>query len=169
MLTFFTILPFRPNLCHNLPLESSGKLLTVIHSLFTATTKILALDTLVGTRLTQNAGTCNCTSPGDSPLAVEWNYQYESSTCQHAHLSFWIEFRTTQWHAFRRMTQGSSTRVVICPHCNRQSADKLVCTNLGCGKKITAPVQLFARARSVHTMRSSGSSSAGSTDSRRVQ
>ena len=35
----------------------------------------------------------------------------------------------------------------ICPHCNRESANNQVCTNLGCGKRITAPVQLFARIR----------------------
>jgi hypothetical protein len=35
----------------------------------------------------------------------------------------------------------------ICPHCNLQTANEKVCTNLGCGKLLTAPVKLFARPR----------------------
>jgi hypothetical protein len=35
----------------------------------------------------------------------------------------------------------------ICPHCHLHSANKYVCTNLGCGKRLSAPVQLYARAR----------------------
>lgn len=35
----------------------------------------------------------------------------------------------------------------VCPHCNRESADNQVCTSLGCGKRIDAPVRLFARVR----------------------
>jgi hypothetical protein len=38
---------------------------------------------------------------------------------------------------------------VICPHCNRESADNQVCTNLGCGKRFDAPVRLFARTRTL--------------------
>jgi hypothetical protein len=36
---------------------------------------------------------------------------------------------------------------VVCPHCNRESANHQVCTNRGCGKRIAAPVRLFARNR----------------------
>jgi hypothetical protein len=36
---------------------------------------------------------------------------------------------------------------VVCPHCHLQSANDKVCTNLGCGKRITDPVRLFARTR----------------------
>jgi hypothetical protein len=46
----------------------------------------------------------------------------------------------------------------ICPHCNRESANNQVCTNLGCGKPITAPVQLFARIRSQPVVRTMGHS-----------
>jgi hypothetical protein len=35
----------------------------------------------------------------------------------------------------------------ICPHCFRESANSLVCTSLGCGKRIGAPVRLFPRTR----------------------
>ena len=35
----------------------------------------------------------------------------------------------------------------ICPHCHLVSANSQVCTNLGCGKRIAASVQLFARPR----------------------
>jgi hypothetical protein len=35
----------------------------------------------------------------------------------------------------------------ICPHCHLVSANSQVCTNLGCGKRIAASVQLFARTR----------------------
>jgi hypothetical protein len=38
---------------------------------------------------------------------------------------------------------------MICPHCNRESANNLVCTNLGCSKRIDAPVRLFARNRAL--------------------
>jgi hypothetical protein len=40
-----------------------------------------------------------------------------------------------------------SNKAVVCPHCNRYSANDKICTSLGCGKRIAAPVQLFARAR----------------------
>jgi hypothetical protein len=35
----------------------------------------------------------------------------------------------------------------ICPHCFRESASDKVCTSLGCGKRLNAPVQLYARVR----------------------
>ena len=52
---------------------------------------------------------------------------------------------------------------VICPHCNRESADNRVCTSLGCGKRLAAPVRLFARIRTpmARKMGSSGRSRAG--------
>jgi len=37
----------------------------------------------------------------------------------------------------------------ICRHCNRESTDNQVCTNLGCGKRLDAPVRLFARTRTL--------------------
>ena len=36
---------------------------------------------------------------------------------------------------------------VVCPHCNLYTANDKICTNLGCGKRLAAPVQLFARPR----------------------
>lgn len=36
---------------------------------------------------------------------------------------------------------------VVCPHCNLYSANDKICTNLGCGKRLAAPVRLFARTR----------------------
>jgi hypothetical protein len=36
---------------------------------------------------------------------------------------------------------------LICPHCNLQSANEKICTNRCCGKRLTAPVRLFARLR----------------------
>ena len=52
---------------------------------------------------------------------------------------------------------------VICPHCNRESADNRVCTSLGCGKRLAAPVRLFARIRTtmVGKIGSRGRSCAG--------
>jgi len=52
---------------------------------------------------------------------------------------------------------------VICPHCNRESADNRVCTSLGCGKRIAAPVRLCARIGTpiVGKMASRGRSRAG--------
>ena len=38
-------------------------------------------------------------------------------------------------------------RKTICPHCNVETANEKVCTNLDCGKRLTAPVKLFARAK----------------------
>lgn len=35
----------------------------------------------------------------------------------------------------------------VCPHCYRESANNLVCTSLGCGKRIAMPVQLLPRRR----------------------
>ncbi len=37
----------------------------------------------------------------------------------------------------------------VCPHCNRHVAlvHNGVCTNIGCGKLLSAPVQLFAHVR----------------------
>jgi len=35
----------------------------------------------------------------------------------------------------------------VCPHCYRESANNLVCTSLGCGKRIAMPVRLFPRTR----------------------
>jgi hypothetical protein len=66
----------------------------------------------------------------------------------------------------RRM---ASSQKVICPHCNRQSADKLVCTSLGCGKKIDAPVLLFARTRNVPVVRNVERFRIRTHDSGRVQ
>jgi len=36
---------------------------------------------------------------------------------------------------------------IVCPHCYRESANSLVCTSLGCGKRIAMPVRLFPRSR----------------------
>jgi len=66
-----------------------------------------------------------------------------------------IPFWTDRWHDPRDEDIMLSLRTV-CPHCNRTSADALVCTNLGCGKRIADPVQLFARpGRPVQTRTSS--------------
>jgi len=35
----------------------------------------------------------------------------------------------------------------VCPHCYRESANSLVCTSLGCGKRIAAPVFAGRRAK----------------------
>ena len=48
-----------------------------------------------------------------------------------------------------RGSMSVSKARVICPHCNRESADNQVCTNLGCGKRLDAPVRLFARNRAL--------------------
>ena len=36
---------------------------------------------------------------------------------------------------------------VVCPHCHLQSANEKICTNLGCGKRITEPVRPLTRTR----------------------
>ena len=35
----------------------------------------------------------------------------------------------------------------VCPHCYRESANSMVCTSLGCGKRIAMPVRIFPRGR----------------------
>ena len=39
---------------------------------------------------------------------------------------------------------------IVCPHCYRESANSLVCTSLGCGKRIAMPVRLFPRSRALY-------------------
>jgi hypothetical protein len=46
----------------------------------------------------------------------------------------------------------------VCPHFNRESDNNQVCTKLGCGKRITAPVQLLARIRTPPVIRLMGRS-----------
>lgn len=48
-----------------------------------------------------------------------------------------------------RTNEGAVPHRIICAHCNRESANKIVYTNPGCGRKIAGPIQLFAHARKI--------------------
>ncbi len=56
----------------------------------------------------------------------------------------------------------------VCPHCYRESANSLVCTSLGCGKRIAVPVRLSSRARTKSVSRKHRAARVGLSPKRRT-
>ena len=84
-----------------------------------------------------------------SIFLARWNSQYKAIVANSTFTAFQVFPSGTSCGMMLSSTDGECRLKARakCPHCNRESANSRFCTNLGCGKRLDAPAQLFARTR----------------------